>query len=187
MTRATASGRVTTSTIAAPSRKQLDDLWRRARPTIAASSVRDGVHLTSNFGADGTTDAGHPYTFVSAHKGTRLEGMAVVRRPKISGDPRLHGIRVATISDIVFPLDSDEVGLALLGTAEQVARAADSDAILCTTSHVALARLLWRQAYFRLAGNLHFFLRDTVYPERWPQHIASWWLARGDSDADDVF
>lgn len=186
-TRGAATGLATKSTIAAPTRQELDDLWCRTRSGLAASSVRDGVHLTWSFDANGATGGAQPYAFVSARDGVQLGGTAVIRRPKVSDDPRLRGARVATISDIVFPPERAEVGLALLGGAERIARAADSDAILCTTSHAALARLLRRQAYFRLAGNVHFFLRDTTRAERWPRDIASWWLARGDGDADEVF
>lgn len=185
--RARASHYATAATSVPPGREQLDNLWRHTRPGLAASSVRDGVYLTPRFGPNDASQSACPYMFVSAHEGQQLAGAAVIRRPRVSGDPRLHGARVATISDMVFPPDKAEVGLALLGAAERVARAADSDAILCTSSHIGLTRLLRRQAYFRLAGNVHFFLRDTVHPERWPQDVASWWLARGDGEADDVF
>jgi GNAT superfamily N-acetyltransferase len=185
--RARASHFATAATSAPPGREELDNLWRHTRPGLAASAVRDGVYLTSRFGSTDAPQSARPYMFVSAHHGQQLAGAAVIRRPRVSGDPRLHGARVATISEIVFPPDRAEVGLALLGAAERVARAADSDAILCTSSHIGLTRLLRRQAYFRLAGNVHFFLRDTVHPERWPQDVASWWLARGDGEADEVF
>ena len=78
------------------------------------------------------------------------------------------------------------MGLALLGGVERAAIAAASDAILCTTSNHALIRLLKRQAYIPLPGNLHFFLRDTTDAVRWSD-LPAWWLARGDGGADAVF
>jgi len=168
-----------------PSRDELDDVWRDTRRTLAASPVRDGQYLRQRFGDDAT--GGNPYEFVTARDGARLVGSAVLRRPRAIGDTRLRGLRVGTISDVVFPPHRADVGLALLGGVERAARAAGADAILCTTSHPALARLLRSQAYIPLAGNVHFLLRDTTAATPWPPDLASWWLARGDSDADEVF
>ena len=167
-----------------PSGEELDEVWARARSTFAASPVRNGRYLRWRFSAAAT---GEPYLFVTARDGARLVGIAVLRRPRAISDRRLHGLRVATISDVVFPSRRAEVGLALLGGVERAARAAEADAILCTTSQRALARLLRRQAYLRLPGNVHFLLRDGTGNGRWPQDLASWGLARGDGDADEVF
>jgi len=164
----------------APSRAELDELWDRARSGIAASLVRDGFYLRSRFGADPR------YLFLSVYDAGHLEGVAVLLRPSETSDPRLRGLRVATISDILFPPARADAGLALLGGIERAATAAASDAILCTTSNHALIRLLKRQAYIRLPGNLHFFLRDTTNAVRWSD-LPAWWLARGDGGADAVF
>jgi hypothetical protein len=94
---------------------------------------------------------------------------------------------VATISDIVFPPERADLGLALLGGVEREARAAGADAILCTTCHGTLAQLLRRQAYIRLPGNVHFLLRDTTGAARWPPDLSGWWLTRGDGESDEVF
>jgi hypothetical protein len=170
-----------------PTRDELDGVWRRARATLAAGPVRDGTSLLSRFGADATAVDGASYAFVTARDGARLVGVAVLRRPKETSDPRLRGIRVATISDILFPPERADIGLAVLRGVERAARAVGGDAILCTTSHHTLARLLRRQAYIRLPGNVHFFLRDTTAAARWPQDLQSWWLARGDGESDEVF
>jgi len=174
-----------------PSGEELDEVWERARSTFAASPVRNGRYLRWRYHAAATGD---PYTFVSVRDGARLVGVAVLRRPRAISDRRLHGLRVATISDVVFPSRRAEVGLALLGGVERAARAAGADAILCTTSQSALGRLLRRQAYLCLPGNVHFLLRDGrgegrggTGAARWPQDLASWGLARGDGDADEVF
>jgi len=166
---------------------ELDDLWRRARRGLAASSVRDGVHFRGRFGDTLTERANNPYECVTVREAARLMGVAALRRPRATSDPRLRGIRVASISDIVFPPELADVGLALLGAVEQAARAAGADAILCTTSHRALTPLLRRRAYLRVPGNVHFFLRAAPGGERWPLDLASWWLARGDGKSDEVF
>jgi len=165
-----------------PGLDELDALWRDARRTIAAGPVRDGRYLRGRFGAA-------QYVFVAVRDRARLAGVAVLRRPRAISDPRLRGLRVATISDVVFPAERADVGLALLGGVERAARAADADAILCTTGQRALARLLRRQAYLGLTGNVHFLLRDRsgAGAAHWPPDLASWGLARGDGDADEVF
>ncbi len=168
-----------------PSGPELDELWQRVRPRLGASQVRDGLYLRGQFGTDGTLEA-RRYQFVTAREGAGLTGVAVLRRPRVESDRRLRGIRVATLSDIVFPPQRADVGLGLLAGVERTARAAGGDAILCSTSHPALTRLLRRQGYFRAPANLHFFVRDTT-GARWPQELGSWWLARGDGGSDEVF
>jgi hypothetical protein len=182
------AGRFATACAAeAPTREELDDVWHHARGALAASPVRDGLYLRSRFGATAPGDAGTRYEFVTARDRGRLVGLAVLREPRAIGDPRLRGVRVATLSDIVFPPQRPDIGLALLGGVEREARAARSDAILCTTGHRALASLLRRQAYLPLPGNVHFFLRDGTGVTPWPRDLASWWLARGDGESDEVF
>ncbi len=180
-------------TIEPPSRDELDELWREARGSIAASPVRDGLYLRWRFGADGTAPGLGPeadesrYLFITAREDTRLAGIAVLLQPREHSDPRLRGARVATISDIVFPANRDAVGLALLAGAERAARARHADAILCSATHRALARLLRRQSYLPLPGNVHFYHRDATGVTRWPLDLGSWWLTRGDGGADEVF
>ena len=183
--RRAARGLTTSWSDDAPSEAELDAVWRSARSALRASAVRDGRYLRSRFAATGGAEDGR-YVFCTARAGMRLAGVAVVRRPSASSDPRLRNVRVATLSDIVFPPDRTDVGLALLGCVAQAARAAGADAILCSTSHPALARLLARQAYLSLPGNVHVLLHDRT-GTRWPQDLGAWWLARGDGEADEVF
>jgi len=183
--RRAARGLTTSWSVDAPSEAELDAVWRGARSALRASAVRDGRYLRSRFAATGGAEDGR-YAFCTARGGMRLAGVAVVRRPSASSDPRLRNVRVATLSDIVFPPDRTDVGLALLGCAAQAARAVGADAILCSTSHPALARLLVRQAYVPLPGNVHVLLHDRT-GTRWPQDLGAWWLARGDGEADEVF
>lgn len=177
-----ARGLTTSWSVDAPSEGELDAVWRSARGALQASAVRDGRYLRSRFAAEEGR-----YVFCTVRKGMRLAGVAVVRRPSASSDPRLRNVRVATLSDIVFPPEWTDVGLALLGCVSQTARAAGADAILCSTSHPALARLLRRQAYVPLPGNVHVLLHDRSGATSWPQDLAAWWLARGDGEADEVF
>jgi hypothetical protein len=192
------AARLDTTGIGAPSRVELDELWTTARRNLKASPVRDGAYMESRFGNGGEWGKGegeggrednerNPYTFVTARDRGRLVGVAVVRRPRAASDARLKGIRVATVSELLFSVDRPDAGLATLGAIERVARAAGADALTCMTSHPILSGLLRRQGYLRLAGNVHFFLRDVSGPDRFRTDLAAWWLARGDGESDTSF
>jgi hypothetical protein len=177
-----------------PSPDELDELWLATRKDLTASPVRDGRYLKSRFGngakqseEEREVESGDPYTFVAARERGLLLGVAVVRRPRATSDARLGGIRVATMSELVFPIARADAGLATLGAVERVARASGADAITCMTSHPALSRLLRRQGYLRLAGNVHFFLRDVTDIGRLPTNPEAWWLGRGDGESDTSF
>ena len=154
--------------------------------------MRDGAYLESRFGKRsepeaGDTEDGNPYTFITTRDSGRLLGVAIVRRPRETSDSRLKGIRVATLSDFVFPIERADAGLATLGAIERVARAGGADALTCMTSHPKLCALLRRQGYFRLGGNVHFFLRDVSGSGQFRTDLEAWWLARGDGESDTSF
>jgi hypothetical protein len=182
-TRAGASLQVSVAR-AEPASDEIDALWSRSRRDLAASPVRDQLYLLGRFSGEAQSNV---YMFVEARKAGRLVGLAVVRRPKESSDPRLSGLRVATLSDIVYPIDQPATGAALLGGVEHAALDAGGDAILSTTAHPALIALLRRQAYFPASANIHFFVRDRHSIGSWPKSLASWWLTRGDGESDEVF
>lgn len=176
------------SGLGAPSRAELDELWIAARKNLKASPVRDGTYIEPRFGNSAERDEeDNPYTFVTAREHGALLGVAVVRRPRATSDPRLGGIRVATVSELVFPIARLDAGLATLGAIERVTRAAGADAVTCMTSHPALSVLLRRQGYLRLPGNVHFFLRDVSGISRFPTDLGAWWLGRGDQESDASF
>jgi hypothetical protein len=163
--------------------REYDDLWRRACAEIAATPTRDGSYIRWRYGSH---DEGR-YQFVTVRDGSALAGFAAVRRPRAEGDPRLKGIRVATLSEVIFPKDLPNAGLALLAASEETAREVEADALLCSTSHRSLSPLLRRRAFVGLPGNLHFLVRDPAGNLALPQVLADWWLTRGDMDADETF
>jgi hypothetical protein len=174
---------------ALPVASELDELWTKVRPGLRASPVRDGAHFAFRF--DGIGDRPEqddsPYMFVSSREGGQLVGIAAVRRPRATSDERLGSLRVATISELVFPLDRTDAGLASLGAIESTARRAGADALTCMTSHPTLVNLLRRQGYLPMAGNVHFFVRDVTGAGQWPIDLAQWWLGRGDGESDVSF
>ena len=169
---------------AAPSSADLDRLWLSLRRTILAGVVRDATALLPRYG-DGA--AGANYRYAAVRSGSELVGLAIVRRPRAQGDPRLRGIRVATVSELIFPADRGAIGAAALLGAERVARSMGADAILCTACHPAAISALRRQLYLPIAGNVHFFLQDKTASASWPQALSDWWLTRGDGESDATF
>jgi hypothetical protein len=111
----------------------------------------------------------------------------VIRAPRVNGDQRLRGIRVATLSDLVYDPARADVGLALLAGAERTARRLDADALMASTAHPAHGPLLKRRGFLRFAGNLHLLVRDAAGMLPGPTTLNEWWVLRGDMNADMVF
>lgn len=165
-----------------PDPDQCTELWEGMRSEIEASPIRDGRYVLARY--RGERD---DYRWAAVRQGDQLRGLAVVRSPNKRGDPRLRGIRVATLSELLYPPSDTRIGIAVLAAAEQAAREVGADALLCTTSHHKLAVLLRRRAFVPIPGNLRFLLRVPPGGQAPPADLTSWWLTRGDSRADDTF
>jgi ribosomal protein S18 acetylase RimI-like enzyme len=163
-----------------PDRADLDGLWHLVRREIAAAAIRDGRYLTWRYG-DGAV-----YQAIAVREAGTLVGFAVVRHPRSEGDQRLHGIRIATLSDLLFPPSRPEIAVALLKKADVVARLLGADALLCSASHPAVHAALSRRGYLRAPANVHFLSKNAAEFNP-PGDFLSWWLTRGDTNADEVF
>jgi GNAT superfamily N-acetyltransferase len=167
-----------------PSRADLDRLWDRIRDAIPAAVVRDGAYLERRYGGRRARD----YLAVPVFDASRaLAALAIVRRPRASGDRRLNGIRVAVLADLLYSPAVPALGLAALAGAEKAARAAGADALLATATDERVRALLRRRAYLDLPGNVHFMARVPDAGGDALPRLGEWWLTRGDSEADEVF
>lgn len=163
-----------------PGEEELDALWRRVRAGLEAAPVRDSSYLFWRYG----TGREGPYTFLTARRAGGLEGVAVLKVPTASEDPRLEGIQVGTLSDMVFPPGRPEVGRGLACFAASVAHGAGGDALVAGASHPVLNRVLGRAGFLRVARSLHFYLRGGPGGPELPPDVEAWWLTRGDGGAD---
>ena len=184
--RALRSGRTnytvdTTGTL--PARDAMDQLWAGTRTTVAAAAVRDCKMLSWRY----APAAGGAYESVNVYRGGTLRAVAIVRRPKGESDPRLRGIKMATVSDVLFANDELDAGVAAFAGAERVARRMGADAILCSATHPAIVSVMKRRAYVRLPGNVHLMLRDPKGAARLSTDAHAWWITRGDAGSDEVF
>jgi len=166
-----------------PTSAELDGLWGACAPSLGLVAVRDAAYLLPRY-PHGADDA---YVAVQLHTGGAVRGIAVVRRPRVDGDPRLRGIRVATLSDLVYDARRPDDGLALLAGAEQAARRIGADALLASPSAAACAALLPSRGYVRFGGNLQFLVRDATRVLPGVSVLADWTVSRGDMNADAVF
>jgi hypothetical protein len=181
--RADRRGVTVASTTVPPERSELDSLWQRVRSSLRAAGVRDGRYLAWRYhGA-----RAERYRFISARRERSLGGVAVVRRPEANGDPRLRGIRVAVLADLLFPVGDAATGDALVAGVEDVARELHADALLVSPSHPAVEAVLRSRMYVGLPGNMYFLTRDSAGTLMLPDTLADWWLTRGDMEADEVF
>jgi hypothetical protein len=117
----------------------------------------------------------------------RVRAIAIVRKPTDTTDPRLKGIKVASLSDLLFRADDPRAGLAAVAAGERLARRMGADALLCTTSHPTIEAALKRRAYIKLPGNVHFMVRDPGNKTVLPMEASQWWMTRGDAFSDEVF
>lgn len=157
-----------------------DALWSEARVELMAGQVRSGGALAHRY------VRGSEYVFVEARQKDRLVGLGIVKRPRDEGDPRLGGIRVATLSDLLYRPTDGRAGLAVLRGAEDAARALGADALLSGASAAATAPLVRRRGYLGLPGNLRVLARFKGEPVV-PAQLGDWWVTRGDSEGDGTF
>jgi hypothetical protein len=158
----------------------VEGLWATVRPELTAAPRRDAADLATRYAASSG------YQFVHAWRGSELAAVAVVRQPGEGGDARLRGIRVSTVSDLLYRPSHREAGLAALRGAERAARAAGADILLCSASARSVAPVLRKRGYLRLPANLHVLGRfPDMVPA--PASIGDWWFTRGDSGGDGGF
>jgi len=160
-----------------------DALWSDCRDRLGCVAARDSAYLRWRYDV---SSAGS-YRSLSITEDGAMRGLAVIRVPRAIGDPRLGGIRVATLSDLIYDPARVDVGLALLARAERAARRMDADALLTSAAHHAHGPLLKRRGFLRFAGNLHLLVRDEVGALSGRTTLGEWWVMRGDMNADMVF
>lgn len=159
---------------------EVTGLWGAAREEIPAGPSRDVAQLAVRYPAKA-------YVYVMVRAKGKLVGLAIVKRPTESGDPRLRGVRISSLSDVVYAPSDDRVGLALLRGAERAARRLEADALLCSASIAPFNALLRRRVYLPLAATLHVLARIPGQKEADPRELGQWWVTRGDSEADGAF
>ncbi|HEY9226266.1 MAG TPA: hypothetical protein VIP11_06450 [Gemmatimonadaceae bacterium] len=165
-----------------PTAEELDRLWIAARPADRAAVIRDAAYLQYRYRGAERDD----YTTVCARRTDgSLAGVAYVKQPRGDTDPRLRGIRIATLSDLVFDVAEPSAAAALIKGAERVASELGAHAIMSSASVPGLPELLRSRAWLRMPATFHFSTHDMPGTEsRFPASLDQWWLTRGDGGSD---
>lgn len=157
----------------------LEGLWLATRDEVRAGPRRGGAEFAARYGIGG-------YAFVHVRDDDRLAALGVVRRPSPDGDPRLRGVRVATLADVLYRPSEPRAGLAVLRGAERAAHQWGADALLSGASIGAFRPLLRRRGFLRAPPNLRVMARVPTAVGA-PATLDHWWITRGDSGGDGSF
>ncbi|MEC9342138.1 MAG: GNAT family N-acetyltransferase [Pseudomonadota bacterium] len=168
----------------AASREVLDRIWERCRRELHATVVRSGAFVRWRYIEQ---HAAQDYRALTAWQDEQPLGYAIVKPPAAAGDPRLNGIRIAVVSDLLYPPSAPQVGDALLEAAERLARRLGAHALMVSPSHRSPRALLRRRACVERPGRVHFLVKGGESFESVPEDLSAWWIMRGDAHSDTTF
>lgn len=158
---------------------ELDSLWDQFRATGVMSAVRDARYLRWRYGHE------TEFEMVAVRENGRLAGLGVIKRPGAgSTDPRLRGVRLASLTEFITLPNRAPITTALLAAVELRSRQLGADAILCSVSHPRARDDLQRYGYVNAGGTVNFLLRGAE--EAGLSNVGDdWWLTRADGAADE--
>ncbi|HKW09375.1 MAG TPA: hypothetical protein VJO33_03285 [Gemmatimonadaceae bacterium] len=171
---------LTISVVPRIDRDEVDSLWQSVREELGPAVVRGGEEIVRRYN-------GPEYVFVQVRDGRRLVGLAVVKRPSEQGDPRLVGLRIATLSDALYRAIEPRVAFALVRGAERASKTLAADALLVSASPRVFDAVVRRLGYVNAPANLHVLVKVPQSPEHGAQGFGDWWITRGDSEGDGTF
>jgi hypothetical protein len=165
-----------------PQASQVDSLWQAMMKRLKAAPYRSGDYIQWRYA---NANLGR-YEFICVRRRQSLAALVVVRRPERLDDPRLAGLRIGLVVDLmVDPADAAAIARGLLA-ARNWARGCDCDAVLLTLSHGGLGRLAARAGYIRMPGNVHFLVRAPAGTIDHSIDLKQSWVTRGDAWGDDL-
>ena len=165
-----------------PSETDLDRLWARARGVVSSCATRSGAYLRWRY----ERDANVGYSFASCWRRAELVGLAVVRQPERLDDPRLAGLVIGSVVDLVLDPGCPGALPSVLSAARRWARSLNYDALLLTMSHLGLRAPVLRDGYIPIPGNIHLMLRDPGGKHALSPNLDVWMVTRGDSWSDHL-
>lgn len=165
-----------------PGEIELDSLWNRARRALSCCAERSGAYLSWRYerGANGR------YCFASSWRGAELVGLAVVQHPERLDDPRLAGLAIGSIVDLLVDPGCPRALPSVLGAARGWAKSLNYDALLLTLSLSALRAPVMRAGYIPMRGNIHVMLRDPGGKHGLSANLDDWMVTRGDAWSDHL-
>jgi GNAT superfamily N-acetyltransferase len=165
-----------------PGEADLDSLWVRARSALSSCAARSGAYLRWRYEGG----ANSRYWFVSCWRRTELVGFAVLQHPERLDDPRLAGLAIGSVVDLVLDPGCSGALPAVLGAARRWGRSQNYDGLLLTLSHLALRSPVRKAGYMPMPGNIHLMLRDPGGGHELSPNIDDWMVTRGDAWSDHL-
>lgn len=165
-----------------PSESDLDSLWDRARGAGICCASRSGAYLRWRY----ERGENSRYWFASCWHRTELVGLVVLQHPERLDDPRLAGLKIGSVVDLVLDPGCKYALPSVLGAARRWARSLKYDALLLTMPHLALRAPVLRAGYIPMGGNIHLMLRDPGDKHGLSQNIDVWMVTRGDAWSDHL-
>jgi hypothetical protein len=165
-----------------PGEAALDGLWARAQPALRCAATRSGAYLQWRY----ERDSNGRYRFATVRRGEDLVGVAVLQHPERLDDPRIAGLGIGSVVDLVLDPQYPAALPAVLAVARSWARAANYDALLLTASYRGLRGPLLRAGYFPTPGNIHVLLRDPGGRHGLSTDLSAWMVTRGDAWSDHL-
>jgi len=158
------------------------DLWNRVKHQYRATVVRDQAHLGARFGRKMNR-----YRLLVCRQDGKLKGYCVLKLKRFSCDPRMGSMTIGTIVDCLYDLEAPAVLQAFLESAIDRFTQDGAHVAFCTASLPAIRRMLLRNAFVSIPGNLNFALHMRTLGQAGEIGLGSWHLMRGDSDTDQNF
>jgi hypothetical protein len=165
-----------------PSAAEIDGLWARARLGVSCCAERSGAYLRWRYERGGNSR----YAFAVCRRGAELVGLAVVQHPERLDDPRLAGLVIGTVVDLLLDPGCPGALSGVLASARRWARNLSYDALLLTVSHLTFRPGLLRAGYIPLSGNIHLMLRDPNGKHGLSPNLDVWMVTRGDAWSDHL-
>ena len=165
-----------------PSESDLDSLWDRARGAGSCCASRSGAYLRWRY----QRGANDRYWFALCWRQAELVGLAVLQHPERLDDPRLAGLLIGSVVDLVLDPGCPNGLSSVLGAARHWARSLHYDALLLTMSHLALRGPILKSGYVPMPGNIHLMLRDPGGKHGLSPNLDAWMVTRGDAWSDHL-
>jgi len=165
-----------------PGEAALDRLWSCAQRALTSSATRSGAYLRWRY----ERGPGGHYRFAAVWRGDELVGLAVLAHPQRLDDPRIAGLAIGSVVDLVLDPDCPAALPRVLAVARRWGRSANYDALLFTASRRALKGPLLRAGYIQAPGNLHLLLRDPGAEHGLSTDLGAWMVTRGDAWGDHL-
>ena len=158
------------------------DLWNSVAAQFNAAIVRDRAYLQARFGRTISR-----YQLLVCRRDNRLLGYCILKMKRFSGDSRMGNMKVGSIVDCLFEPASPSILQSLIDHAFRWFSREGAHVVFCTASLTAVRRILLRNGFFRIPGNLNFAYHSRVQILTEEIPLEAWHLMRGDSDTDQNF